>query len=342
MSLRVVQVGMGAFGRSWAVDVLPRVAGVELVGCVDVSPLSLEQAREVTGLPADCYYQSLDEALERRNPDAVLVTASLAGHMPATMTALAAGKHVLVEKPFAPTLAEAQAAVDAAAAAGLILMVSQNYRFFPGVRAVQELVARGKFGPLNAVYVDFRRYDNSAPRDTHPHYLFPQPILVDMAIHHFDLMRVILQRAPREIHCVSWNPPWSKYVDPAEAVATITFDNDLVVSYRGTWLSPGTPTPWAGHWRMEFAEAEVSWTSRAGGRVAAAEDAVSIRRLDKPARRIKLPEIEYTDRAGSLNAFLRAVESGKEPETSGRDNVQTLALTLAALEAAASGIPVRL
>lgn len=341
MPLRIVQVGMGAFGRSWAADKIPQVEDVELVGCVDVAPVSLEKAREIIGLPPDRYFLSLDDALAVTDADAVLIATSLAGHIPATMTALAAGKHVLVEKPFAPTLAEAQLAVDTAAERGLILMVSQNYRFFPGVHAVRDLVARGDFGPLNSVYIDFRRYDNSAPYGSHPHYHFPQPILVDMAIHHFDLMRMILQRPPREIHCRSWNPPWSKFDDPAEAVATIMFDDDLVVSYRGTWLSPGTPTPWAGLWRMEFAEAEVAWTSRSANGPTDI-DVVSVRRLGQRARRMKLVPFDYLDRAGSLSAFVHAVRSGEEPETSGRDNIQTLALTLAALEAAASGQPVQL
>jgi predicted dehydrogenase len=221
-----------------------------------------------------------------------------------------------------------------------MLMVSQNYRFFPAVRAVQELIASGELGRVDTIFVDFRQYDNAAPRAGHLHYLVPQPILVDMAIHHFDLMRTILRREPEEVYCVAWNPPESKYDEPPVAVAVIRFAGDIVVSYRGSWLSHGTVTPWAGEWRMELAEAEVAWTSRIGGGRGDSADAVSIRRGGREPEAITLPTLKYLDRAGSLAAFAHAVATGEEPETSGRDNLRTLALTLAAMRSAQTDAPV--
>jgi predicted dehydrogenase len=342
MPLRIVQVGMGGFGRSWASDIIPKVEDAELVACVDINPRSLELARACTSLPDDQYFLSLDDALGAVEADAVLVTTVLSGHIPTAMTALAAGKHVLVEKPFAPSLDDACRAVEAAEERGLILMVSQNYRFFPAVRAIQALMASGELGKLDSVYVDFRWYDNSEPREGHVHYLVPQPMLVDMAIHHFDLMRAIFGREPRQIHCLSWNPPWSKFDDPAEAAAVIQFDGDIVVSYRGSWLSPGTPTPWAGEWRMNFEDALVTWTSRAGGNQEDEADSVTIRRRGAEPELVELPQLAYLDRAGSLNAFIQAVRTGEEPETSGRRNIGTLAFTIATVEAAATAAPVLL
>jgi predicted dehydrogenase len=340
MALRIVQVGMGGFGRGWASEVIPEVKGVELAACVDLDPISLEKARTLLDLPADRYFQSLEEALELVPCEAVLCTTTLAGHMPVTTAALNAGKHVLVEKPFAPTLEEAGRAVDLAAARGLVLAVSQNYRFFPAVRAVQELIAGGSLGRVDTVFVDFRRYDNAAPRDGHIHYRVPQPVLVDMSIHHFDLMRVVLQREPKEIYCVAWNPPESKFDDPPVAVAVVRFEDDIVVSYRGSWISHGAITPWAGEWRMELTEAEIAWTSRIGGSEGAAADAVAVRRLGQEPEPIALPRVEYLDRAGSLSAFACAIETGTEPEIAACDNLRTLALTLAALKSAQTGVPV--
>jgi len=57
---------------------------------------------------------------------------------------------------------------------------------------------------------------------------------------------------------------------------------------------------------------------------------------------VKLPEIPLTDRRGSLKAFVQAVRTGQEPESSGDDNLQTLALMVAAVESATSGVPVSL
>jgi predicted dehydrogenase len=339
--IRIVQVGLGGFGLGWAGDVLPTNPNVELVGAVDINPEALTSVCARTSLGAERCFSSLDEALESSDADAVLVTASLPVHVPAALTALAAGKHVMVEKPFAPGLEDAQAAVDLAAQQGLVMMVSQNYRFFPAVRAVAELVRSEEYGPVDSVNVDFRRYDNSAPRGGHRHYHFPQPMLVDMAIHHFDLMRLVLGREPKEVYCQSWNPPWSKYDEPAAADAIIRFEGDIMVSYRGNWLSAGPETAWAGAWRMELSGAEIAWTSREGKPIESA-DAVTVRPLGGEPKPIDLPHVRYIDRAGSLEAFVRAIRTGEEPETSGRHNLKTLALTLATVESATTGAPVLL
>ena len=65
-----------------------------------------------------------------------------------------------------------------------------------------------------------------------------------------------------------------------------------------------------------------------------------MRLLGKPARRIALPELPAIDQAGSLKAFTQAIASGQEPETSGRANIGSLALTFATIESATAGISV--
>ena len=80
------------------------------------------------------------------------------------------------------------------------------------------------------------------------------------------------------------------------------------------------------------------WTSRDD----TASDHLTVRPLGKRARQVKLPEIPFTDRRGSLQAFVQAVQTGQEPESSGRDNLHSLALVYAAVEAATSGLPVSL
>jgi predicted dehydrogenase len=330
---------MGGWGLYWGAA-LRRADGVAPAACVDMSPAALALAQAKLDVPPERCFTTLAAALEAVECDAVLITAALEAHMPIALAALAAGKHVLVEKPFAPSLAEARRAIAAADAEGRILMVSQNYRFFPAVRAAAALVRAGTLGPVGSVTIDFRQYANRAAPEGHRHYLYQQPLLLDMAIHHFDLMRMVLGQQPAQVSCQAFNPPWSKFADPPAAFAAINFDGGAVVSYRGSWISPAPRTTWAGTWRMECAGGEIYWTSRDGRGVGG--DRVTVRPLGKPARRVELPSLPQIDIAGSLANFVQAIRSGVAAENAGRDNLGSLALTLAAIESANTGVPVAL
>ncbi|MBV9228121.1 MAG: Gfo/Idh/MocA family oxidoreductase, partial [Chloroflexi bacterium] len=333
MTIRIVQVGMGGWGRNWTKNVVSRNQDVTLMACVDMDTKTLAQAQQELAIPAERCFTTLEEALASVESDAVLITASLPGHVPTALTALKAGKHVLLEKPFAPTLSEAQCVVDTAAQYQRLLMISQNYRFYPAIPTVTALIREEALGPVGTVHIDFRRYANTAPRDGHRHYTIWQPLLVDMSIHHFDLMRKVLGQEPCQVTCQTWNPGWSNYTEPASGAATITFDGGTVVNYRGSWVSTGPETRWAGEWRMECAGGEIVWTSRH----MTLPDEVTIRAMGKRTRHIKLPEMPLIDRHGSLQAFVQAIYTGQEPESSGRDNLKTLALMLASVESSNKG-----
>ena len=336
MAIRLVQVGMGGWGRNWATNILQHSEDVALVACVDVDTEMLAQAQQLLNIPAERCFQSLKSALTEVEAEAVLITGSLPAHVPVALEALDAGKHVLLEKPFAPTLTEAQQVVEMAANRNRVLMISQNYRFFPAVQAVTALMREGKLGAVGTVTIDFRRYNNNSDAKAHRQYQIWQPLLVDMAIHHFDLMRVVLDQEPTQISCQTWNPPWSKFVGPAVAAATIAFDGGAVVNYRGNWVSPAPRTSWSGEWHIECTKGEIVWTSRDD----TAPDHVYIRSLGKRIRSVPLSEIPLKDRHGSLKAFVQAIGTGQEPESSGRDNLHTLELMLAAVESATSHLPV--
>src|SRR5262245_60538463 len=183
-ALRTIQVGLGGWGRDWARQVVPQISSVELVGYVEPDPSSLEL---VTGSAPR--FTSFDDAVAQVPAEAVLVTAAVAAHVDVVRQALQADKHVLVEKPFAPTVQEARELNELAAARGRTLMVSQNYRFFPAPRAVRELVASGELGPLHHVDLEFRRLSGLRPGRRSPHHAYAHPLLDDMSIHHFDLLR---------------------------------------------------------------------------------------------------------------------------------------------------------
>lgn len=334
--LRVIQVGLGGWGQDWQHNILAPSEEITLVGYVDMDATMIALAQERLKLGAAQCYATVGEAFASAECDAVVITASLGAHVPVARAALEAGKHVLVEKPFAPSLAEAQTLVELAEARGLTLMVSQNYRFFPAVQAAAALIRENTLGPVDLVAVDFRHYSNGAPVAGHRHYMIDHPLLMDMAIHHFDLMRFVLGQAPTHVACRAWNPPWSNFREPAEATATIAFDRGAVVSYRGSWLSTGAPTPWAGAWRIECQRGEISFTSRANRGLGA--DKLAIRLSgSKAAKTVALPDMPLHDRWGSLAAFVHAVRTGQEPHCSGRDNLGSLALLYALVDSAESG-----
>src|SRR5438309_7437541 len=178
---------MGGWGRNWVSHVIHQSEDVELVACVDLNAGILAQAQQFLNLPPERCFLTVESALASVEADAVLITASLSAHVPIALQALNAGKHVLLEKPFAPTIAEAQQVVKTAAQCNRMLMISQNYRFFPAVRAVTALVREGELGSIGTVSIDFRRYKNSVLPQDQGYYQGWQPLLVDMAIHHFDL-----------------------------------------------------------------------------------------------------------------------------------------------------------
>jgi predicted dehydrogenase len=336
--IRLIQVGMGGWGRSWAKVLAQHAELVQVVACVDVQPEMLLQLRADVGVDEGACFPSLDAAFAATEADAVLVTTTIGGHAPLALTALDAGKHVLVEKPFAPSLVEAQEVVEAAADAGKVLMVSQNYRFYPAAQTAAALVRQGALGPVSGVSVQFRRYANLQPRDAHRHYQLRHPLLMDMAIHHFDLMRYVLGQEPVAVHCHAWSPPWSNFTDPPAAVATIMFDGGAVVDYRGSWVSTARQTAWDGEWQIECAGGVIEWTGRDTDSLQA--DAVTLRPRGKRARRVSLPTFKYWDRAGSLAEFVDAIHMGREPQASGRDNLASAALMFAAIQSAETGAAV--
>jgi predicted dehydrogenase len=336
MTIRLIHAGMGGWGRDWAANVLPQIAEIDCVASVDTDPQSLALAQTTLSLPANKCYDKLTQAFSQVDADAVLATVSVPFHVPVALAALEAGKHVLLEKPFAPTLAEAQQIVETAERQQRIVMISQNYRFFPAVIAVKDLLAERALGSVGAVSIDFRRNMDKL-HATHPYRALDQPLLMDMAIHHFDLLRTVLHQEAEQVSCHVWNPPWSAIPGFSSGDATIWFDGGAVVSYRGSWDSRGPITPWAGEWRIECERGEIVWTSRGDLPDQLSADRVIVRPLNGRERIVPLAPLPMYDRAGSLSAFVEAIRTGTEPPCSGRDNLRTVALMNAAITSAVTG-----
>jgi predicted dehydrogenase len=335
--IRIVHLGLGRWGFNWAREILADCDCARVTAYVDSDPAALARAQKELSIPAAICFASLEQALAAVECDAVVISLPVALHAKAAETALRAGKHVLTEKPFADSLADAARLNALAKARGLVLMVSQNYRFYPATRAAAQLVRSRKLGELRYVKIDFRR---NSQVDGYGWPGIKNPLLVDMAIHHFDLMRMIIGADPVDLRCTTWNLPGSPFADKPAGSLVLNFPDGIVVSYRGSWLDLAPKTAWAGEWQMDFARGSASWTARGGDRTnLTRHDALTIGRIGGEPRPVALKPMPLPGRSGVLAAFAKALRSGVEPPlfSSGRDNIHTLAVVEAALRSAATG-----
>jgi predicted dehydrogenase len=334
--IRVVQVGLGLWGRSWA-DVVREAEGAELAAVVDPAPEALLFAEEELGPPSASHHASLHEALEKTDCDCVLVVTPPGTHHGVVAEALEAGKHVVVEKPLDTTLSGACALVEAAKRAGRILMVSQNYRFNAPFRAAQGLVRRGALGELVGITVSCRRDARELFPPDDFRYSMRHPYALDMAVHHLDLLRAMTGRQVRSIHGRSWRAPDSPFRHHPAVAALIDLEDGTPVVYEGTWAHRGPETSWNGEWEVIGEAGRITWSGALEDRNTGE---VLLEPWGEPPRAVEQPRLALTERAAVLHAMISAVESGEEPETGASDNLGSLAAMLALVESIESGAPV--
>jgi predicted dehydrogenase len=322
-------------------EVTRETPGVEPVAWVDVDPAARDRAGAELGLPPARLFAALEAALDRAPADAALVVVPLADHAAVARAALEAGLHVLVEKPFVETLAAARALKTLARARQRVLMVNQNYRWFPAPRLARALLDDGAIGDPIACYLDFHLFFGTGYR----YFSLAEPLLGDMAIHHFDALRFVLGDEPLEVSCHSWAEPGTPFAGPAAAIATMRFKRGTIVSYRGSWLTRGPATPYGGNWRLDGTRGTIEFTFRGAFEQRETLDRLVLHRPGEPAAPATLPEMPCKDRKGALDAFARWIRDGAPPAdaSTAADNQRSLALMLGAIRSAqAGGIAVRL
>jgi len=141
--LRFGVLGAGQISRI-ACQEINRHAAARVVAASDPHPERLAELS--TGLGGLRSYDDNQALLADPELDAVFIAAPNAFHAPLALAALEAGKHVIVEKPFATSAAEAEAVVAAAKRSGRLLSVGMNQRFRPESQRVAALVRAGKLG----------------------------------------------------------------------------------------------------------------------------------------------------------------------------------------------------
>jgi predicted dehydrogenase len=222
VSLRLALVGCGYWGPK-VLRAAASLPGVEVAALVD---LDTDRARTVQRqFPSGEVAATMTEALGAC--DAVVVATDAAPHFELASEALAAGKHVLVEKPLALTAADCRALGAQARAAGLVLMVGHTFRFSPPVDYVKGLLERGELGEL--YYVDSQRLNLGRVRAD-------VDAVWNFAPHDISIVNHWLGHAPTAVRCHGY-AYLQETVDDV-GFLLLEYDATAVAHVHVSWLSP--------------------------------------------------------------------------------------------------------
>jgi predicted dehydrogenase len=293
---------------------------VDVAGVYDANPASTEGVRRHV-------YGSLDELLADPEVVAVDIATRPADRPPLIRRALAAGKHVLSQKPLALDLDTARGLVDLADELGLRLAVNQNGRWAPQWRAATLLIEQGAIGEVLSVT---HLHDKPLPPLVGTHFdELDHFLLYDYDVHWIDISRCWLAQAiPTEVRAWDYRTPDqpAHARNPWGAVVEIRYADGENVLIR-TVGNVRTARPGAPFW-VHGTEGTIRGSVTAGA---------EFLELDRDGEVTNLP-LEgswYPDgMAGTLGELLSAVDEGREPFNSARHNLLSLELTLAACRSA--------
>lgn len=315
--LRVVVVGAGGMGRAWlnAVEQSPLV---ELAGIVDLDLGAARAAAAALGRPDLPVGARTAELASDVGGQAVINVTVPAAHHPVTTEALAAGLPVLGEKPVASTVAQGLSLAAAAELHGQLFMVSQSRRYNRHLFEAKRLSSSlGSVGIVSAEFFKAPRFGGF--RDAMDH-----PLLLDMAVHQFDMARFLLDADPVSVFCEEYNPSWSWYRGDAGSTAIFEMTGGERFVFTGSWCSPGQETSWNASWRISGEHGTVLWD---GDNEPVSSLASGAGSGDDPGQEI----------AGSLRDFVAAVRTGSTPMGRVHQNIMSLAMVEAAILSAATG-----
>ncbi|TKJ46932.1 hypothetical protein CEE34_06325 [Candidatus Aerophobetes bacterium Ae_b3a] len=322
MSFNVMQVGVGAMGRNWlsAIESLP---GVEMVGLVDVNKDRLKEQAKKNSLGEEICFTSIDNALAAVRCDAIINVTPPRFHKEIDLKAFQKGISVLSEKPLSDNYDDAVRIVEAAKRNKCIFMVSQNYRFKRQARTIRKLIEQGHYGRPEAVIINFFK--------GHPFTGFrtkmPYPLIVDMAIHHFDMIRYFLDLNPSSIFGKSWNPSWSWYEGDAACSLIIEMEKGVVVSYCASFASKRQETSWNADWRIECPKGVIIFRN----------DRIYVGSNSQKLEEICPVEMDWEGQGFALLELMNCAKEGRLPETNGRDNLISLRMVFKSIESFETG-----
>ena len=300
-AINVGVVGVGAMGENH-VRVYHKMEEANLVAVSDVSERALKKIEKKYGAKG---YTDYCELLENPDITAVSVCVPTTFHHNVVMEAIKHKKHVLVEKPIAFTLEEAEEMIAAAKEAGVILATGHVERFNPAVQKAKELIDDGVIGDIVSAFA--KRVGPLPPR------IKDVGVSIDLAIHDLDIMNYLFDEEVTQVYgTMNSSFDDSEFEDHAEIM--VNFDNESTEIIEVNWLTP-------------YKRRELELTGTAGI-ISVDYIKQSIEVYGKFAQDIQIKHEEPLK--SELNSFLNAVYEGKEPEITGEDGLKALKMVIAA------------
>ena len=331
MTIRVGLIGCGLMGQRHADGYQSAGELCRVVAVCDDQP---EAAQKMGTQLGAAVMERWQDVLARPDIDAVSICTPHDLHHPQVIAAAQAGKHVLLEKPMALNLAQAGEMVRAAEAAGITYMVAQNQRYLPEHTHIKALLDSGTIGRVFAARVD----GNQMLSAIYPkgHWLFSQAragggVIRTTAIHKLDLLRYLLGEISRvtAVHRISGLNPEMDCEDVA--AMTLEFASGAIGEAFFTFAARRAPIPTASH-ELTVLYGEAGTIHNVGGWFLANAEGVS---------NLGLPDADFAATfRHEVRHFLDCVREGREPLSSGRDNLRTIAVVEAMYQSAAQGCAV--
>ncbi len=331
--LRGASVGAGYFAK-FQHEAWSRIPEVEIVAVCDQVEDKARAVQEQFGIVNR--YTRWTEMLDREKPDFVDIITPPDTHEEMCAFASRLGIHVICQKPLAPTMEEAARIVGTAQAAGVRLMVHENFRWQPWYRKIKELQTAGTIGEFTHIHVLTRLGDGWGERaylDRQPFFrAYPRLLIYETGVHFIDTFRYLLGEVTevyarlRRLNSVIRGEDAGQLFLGFESGATAIWDANR---YNET----EAPNP-----RYTFGEIRVDG---AGGHLTMDSEAnIRVKKLGEPSWN---PDYARENRnfAGDCvyalqRHFVDCMLSGREFESSGSDYLKTLEVVFAAYASSVS------
>jgi UDP-N-acetylglucosamine 3-dehydrogenase len=304
--LRVGVIGVGAMGENHA-RLYYELPGVELIGVADTNETLAASIAQSYGCKAFAGYNDLlDE-----NLDALSIAVPTTLHKQVALDAIKRGINVLVEKPIADTIENADEIIEAARQKGVKLMVGHVERFNPAVIKLKELKDNGLLG--NVVSISAKRVGLYNPR------IKDVGIIIDLGTHDIDIMSYLYGERIKEVYASAGSVVHSH---EDHAIITLNFHNGSSGVIDTNWLTPH----------------KVRNLTVIGSQGIAEVDYIeeTLRIFDQEWIRDAKIEKEEPLKLELLH-FIDCVQHDKKPLVSGEDGRHALEVALAAVESARIG-----